>query len=111
MMTFKTKYGEYPNCEFVTGYYPNGNLALQVAIKDEGSLCTCTVNPGQVVTHDAIAVKDYSENEGMVETLTTMGIIGKELYRIPRGRVGIPVHKLTKKGLKIFGLELFKVDA
>ena len=110
MMTFKTKYGEYPNCEFVTGYYPNGNLALRVAIKDEGPLCTCTINTGKVV-HNAIAVKDYSENEGMVETLTAMGIIGKELYRIPRGRVWIPVHELTEKGLKIFGLELFKVDA
>ena len=102
MMTFKTKYGEYPNCEFVTGYYPNGNLALEVAIKDEGPLCTCTVNPGQTVGSHAIAVKNYSENEGMVEVLTEMGIIGRELYRIPSGWVEIPVHELTAKGLELF---------
>ena len=101
-MIFKTQYGEYPNCEFVTGYYPNGNLALEVAIKDEGPLCICTVNPGQVVTHDAIAVKDYSENEGMVNTLTEMGIIGRRLYLIRSGRVEIPVHELTEEGLALF---------
>ena len=102
MFTFKTTYGEYPNCEFVTARYTNGNLALQIVSRDEGPICTCTVNPGGVVAHDAIAVKDYSENEGMVETLTDMGIIGEELYRIPSGWVEIPVHKLTDKGLELF---------
>lgn len=102
MMTFKTKYATYPNCEFVTGRYNNGNLALSVESRDEGPICTCTVNPGVVVTHDAIAVKNYSENEGMVEVLTEMGIIGRELYRIPSGWVEIPVHELTAKGLELF---------
>ena len=101
-MTFKTQYGEYPNCEFKTGQYGNGNLALQVVSQDEGPICICTVNPGEVVTHDAIAVKNYSENVGMVEILTEMGIIGRELYCIPSGSVSIPVHKLTEKGLELF---------
>lgn len=104
-MTFKTKYGEYPNCEFVTAHYNNGNLALQVVSRDEGTIAVCTVNPGQTVTHDAIAVKNYSENEGMVKTLTDMGIIGKELYRIQSGWVEIPVHELTKNGLELFNLQ------
>ena len=101
-MTFKTKYGEYPNCEFVAGKYGNGNLALQVVSRDEGPIVTCSVNPGQVVTHDAIAIKDYSENEGMADTLREMGIIGRELYRIPSGWVTIPVCELTEKGREIF---------
>lgn len=105
MMTFKTKYGEYPNCEFKTGQYGNGNLALQVESLDEGPICTCTVNPDEVVTHDAIAVKNYSENEGMVDTLTEMGLIGEELYSIPSGFVSIPVHKLTEKGLELFAIK------
>lgn len=104
-MTFKTHYGEYPDCEFVTGYYPNGNLALQVVSENEGPIVTCTVNPGQVVTHDAVAIKNYSENEGMVDILTEMGIIGRELYRIQSEWVEIPVHELTDKGLKIFELK------
>ncbi len=104
-MTFKTQYGEYPDCEFVTGYYPNGNLALEVAIKDEGPLCTCTVNPGHTIGHNAIAVKNYSENEGMVDTLTEMGIIGRRLYLIRSGWVEIPVHELTEEGLALFATE------
>ena len=101
-MTFKTKYGEYPNCEFKTGKYPNGNLALQVVSEDEGPITICTVNPGESVAHDAIAVKNYSENEGMVDTLTEMGVIGRELYSLQSGWVVIPVLELTEKGLELF---------
>jgi len=101
-MTFKTKYGTYPNCEFVAGHYGNGNLALQVVSNDEGPVTTCTVNPGEVVPPNAIAVKNYSENDGMVNTLKEMGIIGRELYSIPSGWVEIPVFELTEKGLELF---------
>ena len=101
-MTFKTSHASYPNCHFVTGYYPNGNLALQVANPTLGHICTCTVNPGCTVPHDALAIKNYSENQGMVTTLTNMGIIGPELYRIPSGWTQIHVHQLTEKGHALF---------
>lgn len=108
-MTFKTKYASYPNCEFVTNRYMNGNLALQVVSSEEGLITTCTVNPGEEIGDDFIAVKNYSENEGMDETLKEMGIIGEKVDEIPSGFVTIPVYKLTKKGKELFKDELNKV--
>lgn len=101
-MTFKTKYHEYPNCEFVAARYCNGNLALQVISSDEGPITTCTVNPGFAIEDNAIAIKNYSENDGMADTLNEMGIIGRELYRVQSGFVEIPIYELTEKGLEIF---------
>lgn len=101
-MTFKTKYAEYPDCEFVPARYCNGNLALQVISETEGPITTCTVNPGFTIEDNAIAIKNYSENDGMVDTLKGMGIIGKELYRVRSGFVEIPIYELTEKGLEIF---------
>ena len=104
-MTFKTKYATYENCQWNARQYGNGNLALQV-VDDEGVICTCTVNPGERVDDGRVAIKDYSENEGMVDTLLEMGIIkGKPLYTIPSGFVQIPVYELTDKGLSLWGLE------
>ena len=104
-MTFKDKYCAYENCEWSARQYGNGNLALQV-VNNEGVVCTCTVNPGERVDAGRIAIKDYSENEGMVDTLLEMGIIqGKPVYSIPSGWVQIPVYDLTAKGLSLWGLE------
>ena len=100
-MTFKTKHCSYDNCRFIPGLYENGNLALCV-FDEEGLVFTCTVNPGFRLPDTAIAVKDYSENEGMVDALTEQGIIGRELRRVPSGFVTIPVHELTAKGRELF---------
>lgn len=105
-MTFKTKYATYENCEWSARQYGNGNLALQVVSEEDGPICVCTVNPGERVDDGRIAIKDYSENEGMVDTLLEMGIIkGDPLYTIPSGWVQIPVYELTDKGLALWGLE------
>jgi len=105
-MTFKTKYATYENCQWNACKYGNGNLALQVVSEEEGPICVCTVNPGERVHNGCIAIKDFSENEGMVDTLLEMGIIqGKPLYTIPSGWVKIPVYELTDKGLALWGLE------
>ena len=106
-MDFKTKYATYRGCEFQTGRYCNGNLALQVVSETEGPKCICSVNPGVQVPDDMLAIKDHSENEGMVNILTEMGIIGERRAVIESGYVKIPVHALTEKGRALFG---FKED-
>lgn len=103
-MTFKMKYGTYEGAEFKATRYGNGNLALAVESETEGPICICSVNPGQKVDDGLLAVKDYSENEGMASTLLDMGIIGEKKYSIPSGWVSIPVYELTEKGLALWGL-------
>jgi hypothetical protein len=115
-MTTKDKFeyncfGKTYTCQFAIGEYGNGNLALEIMGAEgtnyEGEpIARVTVNPGERVDDGRIAIKDYSENEGMVDTLLEMGIIkGDPLYTIPSGWVQIPVYELTDKGLALWGLE------
>ena len=98
-MTFKTKYSSYNDCEFVADrYQTNGNLALSVTSETEGPITTCTVNTDVTLPEDCIAVKNYSENEGMDKTLADMEIIGEHIGFIKSGWVVIPVYRLTDKG-------------
>lgn len=98
-MIFKTKYRAYPDCHFVADrYQTNGNLALSVTSETEGPITTCTVNTDVTLPEDCIAVKNYSENEGMDKTLADMGIIGEKIGHIASGWVTIPVFRLTDKG-------------
>ncbi len=101
--TYKSRFASYPNCTFKTAKYYNGNLALQI-VDDEGLIATCTVNGRAVFTNgDIIGVKDYSENEGMVDFLKSIGIIeDTPIYKEFSGFVTIPYFKLTENGKELF---------
>lgn len=92
-------------CRFKTSrYLDNGNLALMmVDAEDEEPVCVATVNPGEKIADNYIAVKDYSENEGMADFLKKIGIIHPDpLKLIPSGWVAIPVYELTESGKDLF---------
>lgn len=58
--------------------YGNGNLALLLVDAETGEpIAKATLNPWEdvVLAADEIVVKDYSENEGMLEALTAAGIV------------------------------------
>ena len=104
--TYKSKYGTYKDCQFVIGYYENGNLGIEIRSNTEGAIARVTVNPDIPISIDEIAIKDYSENEGMVDWLLSMNIIEEEPIReIESGWVTIPVHKLTAHGKELLGME------
>lgn len=93
----------YPNCTFETASYANnGNNALQIYDEEGEMLITCSVNPSKKLDKNHICIKDYSENEGMVNFLSKMGIIGKWVEDIPSGWVVLPVYELTESGLELF---------
>ena len=104
-------YGTAYNCQFATGRYGNGNLALEImgaeGTEYEGEpIVRVTVNPGCAVADGHIAIKDYSENEGMVEFCKKIGIIeGNPTQVIPSGYVEITVYKLTDSGKELFSTE------
>lgn len=107
-MTTKDKfnYGHY-KCQFVKGEYGNGNLALEL-MGAEGSeyegepIARVTINPGCQIPDDCIAIKDYSENDGMVDFCKNLGIISDLVATISSGWVEIPVYRLSESGLEIF---------
>lgn len=85
------------------GQYNNGRIALTIVDEapEEGPIATATVNlPDANIPKNAIAVKNYSENEGMVDTLVASGVIKPEpLKFIMSGFVSIGVYELTKEAL------------
>lgn len=89
-------------------YSQNGNNALMIVVTDEEGneiepYCVCSVNPGKSIPEDQIAVKDYSENKGMVDFLRAEGIIeGDPTESISSGFVTIPVFRLSGKGKELF---------
>lgn len=102
---YKSKYATYDRCIFQVGRYPNGNLAVEIWSQTEGPVNRVTVNPDVPLSDDMIAIKDYSENEGMVESMVELGIIIEPAFMtIQSGWVEIPVHMLTEKGKQMLGI-------
>lgn len=103
--TFRGLYGTWPGCVYRAARYRNGNPALQIW-NDRGCVCTCSVNPpgGVEIAEGEIAVKDWSENEGMGNWLKLHGVIVREdpVRRIPSGCVEIPVYRLTDEGKALY---------
>lgn len=78
----------------VKNQYVNGGTALQLVDADDGSpIATASVwIPG--LQGDEIAIKDYSENEGMLAALVASGIVTDPHRFEPSGFVTIPVCRL-----------------
>lgn len=96
-----TSFGEtYKNCYFVESKYPNGNLRLDIwgIIPEEGdwnqAITTTTVNIGKQ-PKTQIAIKSYGENEGMLEFLQQLGLVGKPVMFEKSGFVTIPICEVN----------------
>lgn len=62
------------------------------------TVCVVSVNlPDHRIDASCIAIKDYSENEGVLDECVRLGLVGPVLYRIDSGFVSIPVCKLLYK--------------
>ena len=103
MFTYHGIFSDYPNCNFVVRRYGSPkNIYIGIVSRDEGPICHCTINTQCELPDDRIAVKDYSENEGMVERLKELDIItGDPVEYISSGFVDIGVYMLSEKGKKL----------
>jgi hypothetical protein len=83
--------------------YRDGNPSLILASMFE-VITTCSVNiPEQLVMMqpDEILIKDYSENEGMLDLLIKEGVVTDTGHRVQSGFVEIPICKLTEMVTKL----------
>lgn len=101
---YKSPYATYEGCNFgVSKYTNNGNNALWIENTNDGHIATCSVNGNRKNFSDEISIKDWSENEGMIEFLISLGIIEKDHIAIERsGFVVIKTFKLTDSGIELF---------
>ena len=89
------------SCTLKVGRYANGRIAIQLVDALDGDpVAVATVNvPEEHLEEDEVVIKDYSENEGMLNALRKAGIIGGVMRRVQTGYVMSPVVKLNLKKL------------
>lgn len=78
------------DCTYHIGEYTNGGTAIRIIDANDGSaVATASVWIGNLF-NDEIAIKDYSENEGILDALIQAGIV----HPPHRSVNGFPVVRL-----------------
>jgi hypothetical protein len=82
-------------CEVQVEKYQSGYKAIRLVDQEDGqSVVIATVNLDELDS-DEIAIKDYSENEGVYDALLDAGVIFPKHRELSTGFVTVPVCKLT----------------
>ena len=77
--------------------YGNGQNAILLNYASNGqSYKVASVAIDQLLQSDEVAIKNYSENEGILETLLEGGIIATPHRFVSSGFVQIPICKMKK---------------
>lgn len=93
-MIYKSKYGEY-NIRLIMDKYNDGNnYRIELYSDTEGPIAIATTNfPGSLLSND-VAIRNYSENEGLLDWLLSVNIIAPPHRYIRSGYVSYPICKL-----------------
>ena len=75
----------------VIGEYANGQTSIQLVDQDGMPFMTASVAHDVNITDDCVIIKNYSENEGILQALIEAGIIEKPFCEIPTGFVTLYV--------------------
>lgn len=91
----KIKFKDW-TCTINQAKYNNNRTALMLVDAEDGMpIATASVNiPEATIADDEIIIKSWSENLGMVESLTEADVIGPAIGNIATGHVVATVHKL-----------------
>jgi hypothetical protein len=96
-MDFKLTHGTYRNCTIKVHKYLNDRPALIIYYDDKVLLKASINMPEITIPEDYICIKNWAENEGILEALIENNIIEPTKYVIPSGHIMVPVCKLLKK--------------
>jgi hypothetical protein len=83
-------------CHVNKAEYENGRTALElINAKNGEDVLVATVNiPEEKIAPDEVIIKDYSENEGILQVLVNAKIISEPIRTVHTGFVECPVCKL-----------------
>lgn len=83
-------------CFIEKGTYSNGRIALElIHSKDGEPVLVATINiPEIFVAKDEVIIKNYSENEGVLELLINANIISKPLRMVESSFITAPICRL-----------------
>ncbi|WP_152050931.1 DUF4313 domain-containing protein [Tautonia marina] len=84
------------NCIVRKHQYDNGRPALQLIDAEDGSpIAQATVNlPDVALGRNQVAIKDWSENEGMLDALVAAGVVKPTGETVRSGYVEVPICEL-----------------
>ena len=89
----RIKFLDY-ECFLFVDKYSNGNTAIELA-DEEGTVAIATVNLADGnLPEDQAYIKDYSENEGMLQALKDAGIVKRVIGNKASGFVIFPLCEL-----------------
>ena len=85
-------------CRIEMGQYSNGRPALElVEIGTDEPVLVATANmPFEPLMKDEVIIKNYSENEGILEVLIAAKVISQPIRFASTGWTSSPVCKLVK---------------
>lgn len=87
-------FGKYYELTLQKTTYKNGGTALQLMDAEDGFPYAMATVWIEGLAEDEVAIKNYSENEGILETLIDAGIVEKPHRLVSSGFVNIPVCRL-----------------
>ena len=79
----------------VIGQYVNGQTSIQLIDQNGEEFLTASVAHDITIGTDQVIIKNYSENEGILEALIQSGIIEKPYMTIPVNFVTLHVTTLV----------------
>lgn len=80
------------------GKHANGQTRIQLYdVMDGMPYATATVVVDDILNTDEVAIKDYSENDGILESLIEAGIVSEPIAYKRSGFIQIPICKLLTK--------------
>jgi len=79
----------------VIGQYANGQTSIQLNDNNGMAYVTASVAHDVNIDDDCVIIKNYSENEGILQALIEAGIIEKPFCEIPVNFVTLYVAKLN----------------
>lgn len=101
-----TERGFYKDCWIDASYYlkpRNKSITIRNAsCFGSDYICRASINIDEKLPDNQIAIKDYSENEGTIDNLKRIGILGERVKVIQSGWVQIPVFELTDIAMKLW---------
>lgn len=114
----KVTLNAYSNIELSVRFdkYQKGGTAIILEHVDEDTgfteqyaVATVYVVELEQFGEDYVAIKNYAENEGILDALVSGGVIEKEAVAFLRsGFVDLPIHKLTERAIKKMKEEVIK---
>ena len=98
-MTIKARLKDW-DCEVVFAEYSNGRPAILLKDAEDGSpIATATINLPEVpLRENQVIIKDYSENEGVLQALVDAGVVTDTGIKMQVGFAIAPLCELVEVG-------------